>query len=77
MIVLPPQLLGPGDADSKKSLTTSSFAVLLQAMSLNKTVTDSNTSSAVLVDIVAIVIKRESAFGGIAIVWKADMEKAT
>lgn len=63
MIALTPQLLGPGEADSKKSLATSGFAILFLAMSLNTTVTCSNTSSPVLVDIMLLYKKRELNWG--------------
>lgn len=49
MIALTSQLLGPGEAESKKRLTTSSFAILFLAVSLNMTGTNSNPSSPVLV----------------------------
>lgn len=69
--------IGPREADSKKSLATSSFAILLLASSLNKTVTNSNTTSAVLVDIVLVLQKGNLHLGGSAVFWDADIENAT
>lgn len=77
IIALTAQLLGPREADSKKSLATSSFAILLLALSLNKTVTNSNTTSAVLVDIILVLQKGNLHLGGSAVLWNADIEKTT
>lgn len=62
MIALTPQLLGSGEANSKKSLA-SSFAIFILAMSLNTAVINSNTSSPLLVDNCTSVQKRELNWG--------------
>lgn len=77
MIVLTAQLLAPGDGGSRKSLATSSLATLLPAVSLNKMMRNSNTSSAVLVDFVASITKRELAFGGVllSLSFRSQMQR--
>lgn len=76
MIALAPQLLGPGETDWKKCLTASCFALLLLAVTLSKTVRDTNTSSAVLVGTVLELPQENLHLGGPQQLWKADMDKA-